>query len=74
MSAMTNGYVMSSEDPKIAANAEQKYQVTKKDLPLSCPMPNMALWNSHPKVYLPIEKTGKASCPYCGSEYTLVSD
>lgn len=31
----------------------------------------MALWNSHPRVYLPIEKTGRAKCPYCGAEYVL---
>ena len=30
-----------------------------KDLPLSCPMPGMYLWNSHPKVYLPVEVTGE---------------
>ena len=41
------------------------------DLPLSCPMPEMVLWNSHPRVYLPIEQTGSAKCPYCGTEYTL---
>jgi uncharacterized Zn-finger protein len=34
-------------------------------------MPGMYLWNSHPKVYLPIEKTGTAKCPYCGAVYTL---
>ena len=34
-------------------------------------MPEMALWNSHPRVYLPIEKTGRALCPYCGAEYRL---
>jgi uncharacterized Zn-finger protein len=22
-------------------------------------------------VYLPIEKTGKAKCPYCGADYVL---
>ena len=52
-------------------NAANSYTVTRKDLPLSCPMPAMHLWNSHPKVYLPIEATGKASCPYCGATYTL---
>jgi uncharacterized Zn-finger protein len=31
----------------------------------------MSLWNSHPRVYLPIGKTGWAKCPYCGAEYTL---
>jgi uncharacterized Zn-finger protein len=53
------------------ANAERIYRVTRDDLPLSCPTPDMSLWNSHPRVYLPIEKTGRASCPYCGAEYVL---
>lgn len=48
------------------------YEITKADLPLSCPMPNMRLWDAHPKVYLPIEKTGKATCPYCGARYRLL--
>jgi uncharacterized Zn-finger protein len=52
-------------------NAQNQYTVTVKDLPLSCPMPDMSLWNSHPRVYLPIEATGFAKCPYCGAEYTL---
>jgi uncharacterized Zn-finger protein len=39
----------------IQPNAENHYNVTQADLPLSCPMPGMYLWNSHPKVYLPIE-------------------
>ncbi|MGH8227691.1 MAG: zinc-finger domain-containing protein [Steroidobacteraceae bacterium] len=52
-------------------NAQMSYEVTAEDLPLSCPMPEMALWSSHPKVYLPIEATGWAKCPYCGAEYTL---
>jgi uncharacterized Zn-finger protein len=55
----------------IPANAENRYTVTRADLPLSCPMPAMALWNSHPKVYLPIEASGSAKCPYCGAMYTL---
>lgn len=55
----------------IPANAENRYSVGHVDLPLSCPMPGMALWNSHPKVYLPIEASGSAKCPYCGAQYTL---
>ena len=54
------------------ANTECEYRVHRSDLPLSCPMPEMTLWNSHPRVYLPIEKTGRAQCPYCGAVYTLV--
>jgi len=52
-------------------NARDRYEVTVADLPLSCPMPAMSLWNSHPRVYLPIEATGFAKCPYCSSEYVL---
>lgn len=55
-----------------AANAERVYRVTQDDLPLHCPMPEMYLWNSHPKVFLPIEATGEAKCPYCGALYELV--
>ena len=55
----------------IQPNAQHHYEVTLADLPLSCPMPGMQLWNSHPRVYLPVETTGWAKCPYCSAEYTL---
>lgn len=55
----------------IQPNAQQRYEVGAQDLPLSCPTPQMQLWNSHPRVYLPIEQSGWAKCPYCGAEYTL---
>ena len=45
----------------IPANAENRYTITRADLPLSCPMPEMTLWNSHPKVYLPVEASGTAA-------------
>lgn len=53
------------------SNAENSYEVTQADLPLHCPMEGMSLWDSHPRVYLEIEKTGKVKCPYCGADYTL---
>jgi uncharacterized Zn-finger protein len=53
------------------ANTQEKYQITERDLPLCCPGTGMVLWNSHPRVFLPIEQTGWAKCPYCGAEYTL---
>ena len=59
-------------DRLLAANAAQRYEISSDDLPLSCPMPDMKLWNSHPRVYLAIEKTGHAKCPYCGAEYMLI--
>ena len=60
-----------SSNAQIQANAENTYEVTEADLPLHCPMDSMSLWNSHPKVYLPVEKTGSAKCPYCGADYHL---
>ncbi len=54
------------------ANAERDVQVTTGQLPLHCPPPDAYLWNSHPKVYLPIEVSGSAICPYCGTRYSLV--
>ena len=59
---------------KKTACASRHYDVTKANLPLCCPMPDMELWNAHPRVYLPIEKTGLAVCSYCGSQFSLVSD
>ena len=56
----------------VQANAQQRYEVTRAQLPLSCPLPSQTLWNSHPKVYLPIEATGSAKCPYCGTQYVLI--
>ncbi len=61
-----------TSDHLIQPNAENLYRVTTADLPLSCPMPGMYLWNSHPRVYLPVEATGEVKCPYCGANYTLV--
>ena len=38
-----------------------------------CPSPkaDMKIWNSHPKVYLDVGRTGEAKCPYCGTVYKL---
>ena len=56
----------------IEPNAENRYEVTTSDLPLHCPMDGMSLWNSHPRVFLPIEDDGgEATCPYCGAHYVL---
>lgn len=57
--------------PLHRACTQDLYQVTSADLPLCCPMPDMRLWDAHPRVYLPIEATGKAVCPYCSAEYVM---
>ncbi len=58
-------------EPLRQANAASRYEVTRADLPLHCPMDGMALWNSHPRVFLDIESSGYARCPYCSAEYFL---
>ncbi len=55
----------------IEPNAQNHYTVTAAALPLSCPMPGMKLWNSHPRVYLPIEPGETVRCPYCSATYEL---
>lgn len=60
--------------PLKQANAVSHDVVTPADLPLHCPMDGMTLWNSHPRVYLEIESSGRAKCPYCGAEYTLKAE
>ena len=42
-----------------------------KDLPAHCPNPAMALWSSHPRVFLDFGRDGEAKCPYCGTAYRL---
>ncbi len=55
-----------------AAELNQKaIEVTEQDLPLHCPMPSVKLWNTHPRVFLDVARTGTAQCPYCGTRYTL---
>lgn len=52
-------------------NSQREIEVTAEDLPLHCPTPTMMLWNAHPRVYLPIQDTGEALCPYCGTRFVL---
>jgi uncharacterized Zn-finger protein len=49
-------------------------EITAEDLPLTCPMPNMSLWNAHPKVRLALDDDGEAHCPYCGTHYKLTGE
>ena len=59
---------------KATPNDKKIYEIKEEDLPLHCPLPSMSLWNSHPRVFLPIAQspTGKVKCPYCGTDYVLV--
>lgn len=73
---MPNPHSSDHPDQFRTANAARAVTITSADLPLHCPMPDGALWSSHPRVYLPIDEMAPdaeglrhASCPYCGTEY-----
>ncbi|MFL9608783.1 zinc-finger domain-containing protein [Methylobacillus sp. Pita2] len=53
------------------ATDTKEIEVTAKDLPLHCPTDEVALWCSHPRVFLDIAATGHVACPYCGTKYRL---
>lgn len=57
--------------PADLPNAAERVTVTADDLPLHCPMPGKRLWDSHPRVYLPIKPAGEEICPYCGTRYVF---
>ena len=62
-------FVMNTE----AANTAHLPTVTvsREELPLSCPRQHEEVWDKHPRVFLPIEQTGEAVCPYCSTHYVL---
>jgi len=57
--------------PLKRSQTKRYYEISSQNLPLSCPLKNSSLWDSHPRVYLPIVKTGHVTCPYCETEYLL---
>ena len=60
-----------------SARKESVVELLARDLNANggvfCPSPSagMKLWNSHPRVYLDVARTGEAKCPYCGTVYRL---
>lgn len=58
--------------PVEQANAAQIYEISQSDLPISCPTEQMAIWNSHPRVFLPLDEDNREEvCPYCGTKFVL---
>ncbi len=52
-------------------NDRRAIEISRSQLPLHCPTTDMSLWNSHPRVFLPVEEKGQVTCPYCGTEFLL---
>ena len=59
------------ETTSVSISNESVFYINKNQLPLHCPLSEMTLWNQHPRVFLPIEDTGKSKCPYCSTEFIL---
>ncbi len=38
---------------------------------VACPNPKMALWSTHPRVFIDLSHDGAGQCPYCGTLYRL---
>jgi len=55
----------------MAINQEKFVKIRKKDLPLSCPLPDDDDWDGHPRVFLQVDSK-KTTCPYCGTIYELM--
>lgn len=54
------------------ASAPQVIEISRKQLPLSCPNAGTNPAALHPRVFIPLKKSGeRISCPYCGAEYQL---
>ncbi|MEM6998468.1 MAG: zinc-finger domain-containing protein [Pseudomonadota bacterium] len=61
----------SEQSAEVSVSKETVFRIRTDQLPLHCPLPEMSLWNQHPRVYLPIEDSGRVTCPYCSSVYIL---
>ncbi len=70
-SDQTENSAITPSDDADTPNASGRVEVTAADLPLHCPMPGKRLWDSHPRVYLPIENSAEETCPYCGTVFVL---
>lgn len=53
----------------MADASKEVVDITEKDLPLHCPMPDAPLWARHPRVFLDVAREGESRCPYCGTRY-----
>lgn len=67
---MTNPHTANRTDMQ-QPNAKPRYEVSRSDTPIHCPMPGSSLWNSHPRVFIPLDDKGFGKCPYCGAEYQV---
>ena len=64
--------MMVMADQRSDSDTKTTFTIKRDGLPLCCPSNDADGANLHPRVFLPIEKTGEAVCPYCGKHFKLV--
>lgn len=70
---MVNPNTAAQQENYSTPNAKTAVEVKLSDLPVHCPMEGSSLWNSHPRVYIPVQENGgEARCPYCGAMFKLL--
>ena len=70
---MVNPDTAARQNEYTTPNSKSAIEVKAADLPIHCPTPGTSLWNSHPRVYIPVEENGgEAKCPYCGAMFKLM--
>ncbi len=50
---------------------QREVEITRDQLPLCCPPLDVDVYGLHPRVWLAFGRDGKATCPYCGTDYLL---
>lgn len=61
-------------DQNKEASAAESVKLKQSELPAYCPTEEMGLWNTHPRVYIPLDEKKDANCPYCGTRFILVEE
>ncbi len=70
---MVNPNTAANQGAYSTPNAKTAVEVKSDELPIHCPTKSSSLWNSHPRVYIPVkENNGEARCPYCGTMFKLL--
>lgn len=70
---MVNPNTAAQQQNYTTPNAKTAIELKASDLPVHCPIEGSSLWNSHPRVYIPVtENGGEAKCPYCGAMFKLL--
>jgi|TARA_B110000967_G_C18708262_1_gene471360 uncharacterized Zn-finger protein len=72
---MVNPDTAANQSNYSQSNTKSAVEVKATDLPIHCPVEGTSLWNSHPRVYIPVnENGGESKCPYCGTMFKLLSE